>query len=169
MRPEPGAVRLPSSPGKPASARADSRPSSRDVPAPPGSRSCSGARSTSPAQSCRISRSSRPFVRSGSLDRSTSRGRLAAAVLREHARAAHRPSSRSTGVARARGHALGGYLDARSHRLPRAQPRPPAGSAARRDLRTFMPGQGSSCTSQDTERPTALPLPASMPSGAGTA
>ena len=71
MRPGQGAVRPCSSPGKRASARRGSPPSSRDVPATPGSRSCSGARSISSARSCRTSRSSTRCVRSGSLGRST--------------------------------------------------------------------------------------------------
>ena len=57
---------------------------------------------------------------------------LAAAGVRGDAGAAHRVRRFRTGAARARGPALGRYLDARSGRLPRAQPRRPAGSARSR-------------------------------------
>ena len=71
-----GTARPSSSPEKRASGRPGSRPSSRDAPATPVSRSCSGARSISSARSCRSSRSSRLCVRSESLaGRSTERAR----------------------------------------------------------------------------------------------
>ena len=57
--------------------------------------------------------------------------RLSATRVREHARAARRPGSRGTSAARARGSALGRCIDDRSDRLPRSQPRRPAGAAAR--------------------------------------
>ena len=101
------------------------------VPATRASRSSSDARSTSSARSCRISRSSRPCVRWEILAGSIADGGLAAAGVRGDARPAHRASSRRTRAARARGSALGRYLDARPRRLPRAQPRRPAGAAAR--------------------------------------
>ena len=61
------------SPGTRASARPGSPPSSPDVPAMPGSRSCSAARSISSARSCRTSRSPRRCVRSGSPGRPAGR------------------------------------------------------------------------------------------------
>ena len=54
------------------------------------------------------------------------RRRLAAAGVRGDARAPQRPRRRRARAARARGSALGRYVDARSRRLPRAQPRRPA-------------------------------------------
>ncbi len=125
------AARPSSSPGRRASARPGSRPSSRRAPATRGSRSSSGARSISSARSCRTSRSSRRCVRSESLAGRCGGGGLAAAGVRGDARAAHRARSRRARAARARGSALGRHLDARSRRVPRAQPRRPAGSAAR--------------------------------------
>ena len=54
--------------------------------------------------------------------RGSAGSRLAAAGVRGDAGAAHRACRFRTGAARTRGSALGRYLDARSRRLPRAQP-----------------------------------------------
>ena len=72
-------------------------------------------------------------------------GGLAAARVRGGARAARRPRRGRAGPARARGPALGRRVDARSRRLPRAQPRRPAGAAAR-DLPAGRAGIGRART-----------------------
>src|SRR5215213_45643 len=82
------------------------------------------------AQSCRTIRSPRPrFARSAPAGRWAD-GRLAAAGVPGDAGAAVRPRSHRPPAARARGSALGRYLDARSGCPSRAQPPRPADPAA---------------------------------------
>ena len=76
-----------------------------------------------------------PFVEAlrplGAPRRVDARRRARSSGVRGDARPAHRSRRVGARAARARGSALGRHLDARSRRVPRPQPRRPAGSAAR--------------------------------------
>ena len=90
--------------------------------------------------------------------------RLAAARVRGDAGAAHRARRCRTRATRARGPALGRYLNARPGHLPRAQPRRPAHSAAR-----HLPGQRALIgpdTREDWRTGSGAPAPRSPSSSA---
>ena len=127
-----GTVRPSSSPEKRASARPGSRPSSRAAPATPDSRSSLGRSidlvgTELPYQP--FVEALRPLGQAVAGRRAV--GGLSASGVRGDARAAHGARGIGARAARARGSALGGYLDSRSRRLPRAQSRRPTGSAGR--------------------------------------
>ena len=126
------AVRPSSSQARRASARPGSPPRSRGVPATPGSRSSLGRSidlvgTELPYQP--FVEALRPLGEPWQAARRTAGSQLR--VFEETLALLDRARRCCARAARARGSALGRYLDARSRRLPRAQPRRAAGSAAR--------------------------------------
>ena len=152
MRRGPRAARRCSSLERRVSARPCSRQSSRRGPVAPDSRSFRALPRS------RRHGASLPAVRRGIAPaRRAAAGRcgdggLTVAGVRGDPRAAGRARGGRARAARARGSALGGCVDARSRRLPRAQPRRPADSAPR-DVSRGRTRVGRACAPTRRRRP----------------